>query len=217
VWLDATAETCAYGDIPYSDRGVQGLIVGDGKGEFKTIPATSADNGARCPLAGDTAGRPAPRPPISRVTMRGESGQGLRLRCALSDSGAAAGDDAQDWRSALPTALSQDLSLTDGIDKTGPFVFKMSTTAPNFAEQADDLLTSRSVSAETRPRRIPIRWISAPGPLSKRTLRTPHRDDDRASGRYVTGNVPVDLNMSTRYKSTIARSRNPRTGGRSLS
>ena len=39
VWLDATSETCAYGDIPGSDRGVHALVVSDGKGEFKTVPS----------------------------------------------------------------------------------------------------------------------------------------------------------------------------------
>lgn len=37
-WLDATAEHCAFGQIPGGDRGVEALVLKDGKGEFQTIP-----------------------------------------------------------------------------------------------------------------------------------------------------------------------------------
>ncbi len=38
LWLDPTAETCAYGDIPPSDRGCRAMVVNNGKAEFSTIP-----------------------------------------------------------------------------------------------------------------------------------------------------------------------------------
>ena len=37
-WLDATAEHCAFGQIPGADRGVEALVLKNGKGEFVTIP-----------------------------------------------------------------------------------------------------------------------------------------------------------------------------------
>src|SRR5207244_2224433 len=39
LWLDATAETCVYGDIPDGDRGVRAFVIRDGQGKFETIPA----------------------------------------------------------------------------------------------------------------------------------------------------------------------------------
>src|SRR5207248_7697504 len=78
VWLDATAETCAYGDIPYGDRGVQALVVGEGKGEFKTIPTYQPEeNGV------DISSKIAIHPDGSaemqaEIRMRGEAGQSLR-------------------------------------------------------------------------------------------------------------------------------------------
>ncbi|HLK55400.1 MAG TPA: DUF3857 domain-containing protein [Chthonomonadaceae bacterium] len=38
VWLDATAEYCAYGDIPPADRGVDALVIREGVGKFEIVP-----------------------------------------------------------------------------------------------------------------------------------------------------------------------------------
>ncbi len=43
-WLDATAEVCAFGQIPGADRGVEALVLKNGKGEFVTIPEGTADD-----------------------------------------------------------------------------------------------------------------------------------------------------------------------------
>ncbi len=38
IWLDATSQTCSYGDLPYSDQGRTGFLIGDERGEFVEIP-----------------------------------------------------------------------------------------------------------------------------------------------------------------------------------
>lgn len=43
-WLDATAEICAFGQIPGADRGVEALVLKNGKGEFITIPEGTLDD-----------------------------------------------------------------------------------------------------------------------------------------------------------------------------
>ncbi|MGC4043848.1 MAG: DUF3857 and transglutaminase domain-containing protein [Armatimonas sp.] len=43
-WLDATAEICAFGQIPGADRGVEALVLKNGKGEFITIPEGGPDD-----------------------------------------------------------------------------------------------------------------------------------------------------------------------------
>src|SRR5947199_7300019 len=46
VWLDGTAETCAYGDIPDGDRGSHALVIREGAGSFEWIPTYVApENG----------------------------------------------------------------------------------------------------------------------------------------------------------------------------
>lgn len=140
VWLDATAETCAYGDIPNSDRGSRVLVVNDGKGEFKTIPTyNAADNGMT--IHTDIVMR-ADGGADTKVdfTMRGEAGQGMRYRARAYTP---------DQRKQMMNAMAQRLStgatmkafdLPDGNDKSGPYVMKLTANAPNFAKKTSSLL-----------------------------------------------------------------------------
>ncbi len=38
IWLDPTSNTCSYGDLPHSDQGRTGLLIGDTQGTFVDIP-----------------------------------------------------------------------------------------------------------------------------------------------------------------------------------
>ena len=38
LWLDATSEVCSYGDLPASDQGRKGFVIGETRGEFVDIP-----------------------------------------------------------------------------------------------------------------------------------------------------------------------------------
>jgi hypothetical protein len=140
VWLDATAETCAYGDIPNSDRGSRVLVVNDGKGEFKTIPTyNAADNGMS--VHTDITVRPDGGADTKvDFAMRGESGQGMRYRARAYTP---------DQRKQMMNAMAQRLStgatmkafdLPDGNDKNGPYVMKLAANAPNFAKKTSSLL-----------------------------------------------------------------------------
>ena len=140
VWLDATAETCAYGDIPAGDRGSRVLVVNDGKGEFKTIPTYSAaENGMT--VHSDITLRPDGGADTKvNFVMRGESGQGMRYRAKAYTP---------DQRRQMMNAMAQRLStgatmkafdLPDGTDKNGPYEMKLSASAPNFAKKTSSLL-----------------------------------------------------------------------------
>jgi hypothetical protein len=140
VWLDATAETCAYGDIPAGDRGSRVLVVNDGKGEFKTIPTyNAAENGMS--VHTDITVRPDGGADTKvDFTMRGESSQGMRYRAKAYTP---------DQRKQMMNAMAQRLStgatmkafdLPDGSDKDGPYVMKLTATAPNFAKKTSSLL-----------------------------------------------------------------------------
>ena len=140
VWLDATAETCAYGDIPGGDRGSRVLVVSDGKGEFKTIPTyTAAENGMsiHSDIALHTDGSADTKVDF---TLRGDSAQGMRAR---------AREYTPDQRKQMMINMAQRLStgavmktfdLPDGSDKDGPYVMKLSAAAPNFAKKTSSLL-----------------------------------------------------------------------------
>lgn len=44
IWLDPTSSTCSYEDLPYSDQGRNGFLIGDFQGMFVEIPVFPAEN-----------------------------------------------------------------------------------------------------------------------------------------------------------------------------
>ncbi len=44
IWLDPTSSTCSYEDLPYSDQGRIGFLIGDFQGIFVEIPVFPAEN-----------------------------------------------------------------------------------------------------------------------------------------------------------------------------
>ncbi len=44
LWLDPTAASCSYGNLPYTDQGRTGLLIGDAQGKFVDIPVFPAEN-----------------------------------------------------------------------------------------------------------------------------------------------------------------------------
>ena len=44
LWLDPTASTCNYGNLPYTDQGQTGLLIGDAQGKFVDIPVFPAES-----------------------------------------------------------------------------------------------------------------------------------------------------------------------------
>ncbi|HZT40927.1 MAG TPA: DUF3857 and transglutaminase domain-containing protein [Chthonomonadaceae bacterium] len=140
VWLDATAETCAYGDIPEADRGVEALVVRDGKGTFETIPTYNPDDNGM-----DLATHVAVQPDGSAQTqaeikMRGSTGQMMRAAVRARTP-----EQRQEMMQHLTQVFSSGASLNkydlpDGLDKIGPFVMDMNMRAPNYARQVGKLL-----------------------------------------------------------------------------
>ncbi len=44
IWLDPTSTTCSYGDLPYTNQGRTGLLIGDTHGTFVDIPIFPAES-----------------------------------------------------------------------------------------------------------------------------------------------------------------------------
>ncbi|HZP82702.1 MAG TPA: DUF3857 domain-containing protein [Chthonomonadaceae bacterium] len=140
VWLDATAETCAYGDIPDADRGVQALVVQDGTGEWKTIPTYKAEENGLDVTAHIALHPDGSADVQNALQWRGAAGQALR---------ATVRSITPDKRKQMMQGLAQsfsagasitDFTLPDGTDKLGPFEIKLNSTAPNWAKKTGSLL-----------------------------------------------------------------------------
>lgn len=140
IWLDATAETCPYGDIPMGDRGVRALVVRDGQGEFKTIPMYSAEENGT-----DVVSHVAVQPDASAlidmtITLSGEMAQGIRA-AVKSRTPEQRKEMAQKMAQEFSTgATLQGFSLPDEAVKEGTYVLKMQLSAPNFAKKIGKLL-----------------------------------------------------------------------------
>src|SRR5579884_870398 len=140
VWLDATAETCAYGDIPDADRGVQALVVRDGKGQFERIPSYfPSENGADL-IAAISVKEDGSAQVHTDMVWRGAAGQQWRssVRSITPDK-----------RTQLIQGLAQTMSvgakvdsflLPDGTDKTGPYKLGLVVSAPSWAKKVGNLL-----------------------------------------------------------------------------
>lgn len=140
VWLDATAETCAYGDIPDSDRGVEALVVRKGIGKFETIPVyMPAENGVdlsqKIVIKSDGGADNT-----AEVVMRGQAGQEIRASVRTLKM-----DQRKEMMERLAASFAAggkvgDFTLPDGDSKEGPFVMKMTLAAPRYAKKTSSLL-----------------------------------------------------------------------------
>ncbi len=140
VWLDSTAETCGFGDIPASDRGAQGFVVDDGAGRFETIPVYGAaqngfDSVTHVDLQPDGSAR------VSAEThMRGASAEQWRSYVRSITP-----DQRKQMIQAMAQSISvggtvQEFKLPDGVDKRGPYIISMKLAAPTRAKSTKNLL-----------------------------------------------------------------------------
>lgn len=137
VWLDATAETCAFGDIPEGDRGADAFVIKDGTGQFRTIPAYSeADNTIQS---------------TNLISLRPDRGGEMDIQMTFT------GATAQEWRgyarSLTPDRRRQlvtrmvpvggsltSYSMPDGIDKNGPYLMTLKLDMKRMARKTGNLL-----------------------------------------------------------------------------
>ena len=140
VWLDATAETCPYGDIPAADRGVRALVVKDGTGVFKTIPTYDPKENSTAVIS-----RVAIQPDGSAsidmsIEMSGETGQEIRaaVKARTPDQRR---EMVQKMAQEFSTGASlESFSLPEDQTAEGPYVLKLKLSAPNFAKKVGKLL-----------------------------------------------------------------------------
>lgn len=139
-WLDATAETTAFGDIPESDRGCEGFVVREGKGEFKTIPRyLPEENGVRMrgtltlnPEGGATA--------EVEIAMHGATGQ--QMRAVVRSLAPSKRKDMmqQLMLRFFPSGKLENYTLPDGVDKQGPYTMRLQMKTSDYSEPAGNLL-----------------------------------------------------------------------------
>ena len=140
VWLDATAETCAYGDIPAADRGAQAFVVRDGKGAFQTIPRYAPEENGATAKAAVTLKADGSAEIHAELTMLGGTAQTMRDAVRSLPP-----DKRREIMRAIavrvfPGSEMKDFTLPDGDDKYAPFVMKFTASTADYAEATGNLL-----------------------------------------------------------------------------
>ncbi|HEV2473540.1 MAG TPA: DUF3857 domain-containing protein, partial [Chthonomonadales bacterium] len=140
VWLDATAETCSYGDIPEADRGAHALVVRDGTGEFQVIPAYSPDENGLDTTTRVTLHNDGSATSHSQISLIGGAGQLIR-----STVRAITPDRRKEMMQQIAGKISSGATLIDflapdGKDKSGPYTMNLTISAPNYARITGSLL-----------------------------------------------------------------------------
>jgi hypothetical protein len=140
VWLDATSESCAYGNIPAADRGADALVIRDGSAAFKIVPPFLAEeNGVNRRIH-------AALKPDGSATLYAESD----MRGAEAEQyRAAVRQLTTDQRREMMERWARDLAaggvlrsymLADPADNADPYVIRLVEEAPALAKRAGDLL-----------------------------------------------------------------------------
>jgi hypothetical protein len=140
VWLDPSQTVCAYGDIPFIDRGADALIVREKTAEFATVPPFTPDE-SRTEVAIKARLQPDGGADMHyELRMSGVMGQimrGLTQRMRP--------EQRQQMAQGLAQMLSagatlKDYTLTDSKQRADPFVIATDLTAPNLAKRSGSLL-----------------------------------------------------------------------------
>ncbi len=140
VWLDATSEITAYGDIPGSDRGSEALVVRDGAGKFETVPKYGNDeNALKCAvklkLKADGSAEAE-----QKFDFTGALGEQFRsvLRSVTPEK-----------RVEIAQRMAQGFSVgsqlkssvfPDEVLKAGTFHFELNVFSPGYAKKTSSLL-----------------------------------------------------------------------------
>jgi hypothetical protein len=140
VWLDSTAESCLFGDIPAGDRGADAFVVGEDSGAFETIPAYGADQNRV-----DSHLKVKVQPDGSAemdalLEFKGETEQAFRMiiRNLTPDKRK---ELAQ--RLALSIATGAKLNgfqVPSDTDRSSPYTLHLQLTAPNWAKKSGKLM-----------------------------------------------------------------------------
>ncbi|MCX6366616.1 MAG: DUF3857 domain-containing protein [Armatimonadetes bacterium] len=150
-WLDATAQVCRFGDIPQADRGVEVLVIKDGKAVFETVPEASpaeALNLQQASVVLDSEGAA-----MGTVQLSGTGDYELSLRANLVVK---SNDERKKYAEALLGSIGvnpriESLQLTDISNRDTPLSISSKTRFANWATVSGDLLLFKARPDQASP------------------------------------------------------------------
>ncbi len=215
VWLDATAEACAYGDIPAGDRGVDAFVIQDGRGAFRRIPPYTGEENGIDVLSKITFAPDGSAKADVSMSLRGESGQGMRARARSTTP---------EQRKQIAQGLAQRLSagatvtnftLPDGSHKDGPFVMTVAAEAPRLAHKTGNLLLIPLGFGSAEERTNPYQAEKRKWPVVEETAATTRSTTEiKLPDGYDLEDLPTSLDLDSpiqNFHRTVAKSADGRT------
>ena len=137
-WFDSTAELCAFGDIPGSDRGVEALVIRNG-GEWKTIPYGAPQDNQRVYVRQVALRADGSAEVDGQVSGNGDSALSNRasFRAIKPDQMRATFEN---MMSGYDAATLLHYSVSDPSDLYTPMKYQYACNAPLFAIRTGKLL-----------------------------------------------------------------------------
>ena len=140
IWLDPTADTCSYGDLPARNRGRKGFVIRRDRGEFVDIPISTPESNR---LAVDTEIALTEDGTIQgtmRIDTLGQYNVEARLEYKRVSPSA--------WKDTLAVGLSKQfpgvrvdaVQISDLEDLNVPVQLNVAFTVEDYAEPVDDRL-----------------------------------------------------------------------------
>ncbi len=216
VWLDATAETCAYGDIPAGDRGVQAFVVRDGQGRFQTIPTYQAPENGLAETTKLTILPDGGANLQTEMNLRGAASQGMRAAVRSLNPAKRKEMAQRIAQSFSPGATLTNYTLPPAEEKDGPFVMSLSLQAPNYAHKSGSLLMIPLASgSDSGSRRNPYLKEQRVWPIVEEdTSLTEYVATIALPDGYEVLDTPADVNLTSplaEYHRTLTKSPDGRT------
>lgn len=139
-WLDATAQVCRFGDIPQADRGVEVLVIKDGKAVFETIPGGAPEDEVseqRVALTLDSEGAATGN---VTITGRGDTELSLRANFLVKSP-----DETKQYTEALLGTIGVNPSvarytLSEVPNRDIPLTLQAEARFPSWANVSGELL-----------------------------------------------------------------------------
>ncbi len=140
IWLDPTANTCSYGDLPARNRGRTGFIIRSDRGEFVHIPISTPESNQLIVNTEIALTENGTVQGTMRIDTRGEYNLEARLEYKQVSPSA--------WTDTLAVGLSKQfpgvrvdaVQISDLEDLNVPVQLKVAFTVENYAEPIDNRL-----------------------------------------------------------------------------
>ena len=140
IWLDPTADTCSYGDLPARDRGRKGFVIQSERGEFVDIPISTPESNQLLVDTEIALTEDGTVQGLMRIDTLGQYNVEARLEYKRVSPSA--------WKDTLAVGLSKQfpgvrvdsVQISDLEDLNVPVQLNVAFTVENYAEPIDNRL-----------------------------------------------------------------------------